>query len=222
MKKTALLAFLALCSCEATQSDRVKTLPVALHTEQRTIPLSNTGLFNQTQVQQALAALGQGTEVSVDIEGLTQIQSQQLLPKLLSLGVDPDRVHVAPLTARYPVVPPRMTFSRTQAVLQNCSKVIRPGWLGDVTPSIENVGRCVQNNNLAQMLADPSDLYRSPAFHASPAERAALGVRRLNLGQEPALPADTLGTGLSGSNSVGGMTGGTTSETQTQGNAAAP
>lgn len=216
MKKTILLAFLALCSCEATQTDREKNLPVALQTEQRTVPLSYGGTFDPDLVRQAKASLGYKTELSADVEGVTPEQFEQILPQLVTLGLDPDRVHLAPLTIRYRAVPPRLILSRTQVALPACSKVIRSGWLGDVTPSIENVGRCVQNNNLAQMLADPSDLYRTPAFHASPAERAAFGVRRLNEGRDPALPTDKLGTGLNGNGGTEGLMGGSVTDGQTQ------
>nr|WP_298797123.1 hypothetical protein [uncultured Acetobacter sp.] len=217
MKKTVLLGLLTLCSCEATQSDREKTLPVALHTEQRTIPLTSGGMFDASQVQLAIADLGKQTEISTDIIGMVPEKAEQLVPELMTLGLDPDRVHIAPLTTRYRAVPPHLVLSRTQVALADCSKTIRSGWLGDVTPSVENVGRCVQNNNLAQMLADPSDLYRSPAFHPSSAERAALSVRHLNQGQQPALPADALGTGSSASGGMaGGASGGTTTDTQSQ------
>lgn len=217
MNKTVLLVLLALCGCEATQSDPEKTLPVALHTEQRTVPLMYTGAFKPVLVRQAMAALGGQTEISTDIVGLEAGKAAALVPDLMALGLDPDRIHIAPVTVRYPFVQPRLILSRSQVALPDCSKVIRSGWLGDVTPSIENVGRCVQNNNLTQMLADPSDLYRSPAFHPSSAERAALGVRRLNQGQQPTLPSDALGSGLSGNGMAGGgVTGGVTTDTQSQ------
>lgn len=199
MKKSALIIFLALCGCEATQSDREKTLPVALHTEQRTVPLMSDGRFEEKLLKQAMVMLGGQTEISADIVGLMPERTEQIMSRLAALGLEPDRVHVAPMSGDYQVVRPILILSRTQVALPDCTKIMRSGWLGDVTPSIENMGRCVQNNNLAQMLADPSDLYRAPVGHPSSAERAALGVRRLNEGQDKTLPSDALGNGLAGS-----------------------
>lgn len=215
MKKSVLILLLVLCSCEATQSDREKTLPVALHTEQRTVPLWSDGRFEGELLRQTVATLGGQTEISADIVGLLPEQAEQIIPRLVALGLEPDRVHVAPVSGGYQAGRPILILSRTQAVLPDCSKIMRSGWLGDVTPSVENMGRCVQNNNLAQMLADPSDLYRSPVTHPSSAERAALGVRRLNEGQDKTLPSDALGNGLAGSGLSGaGMAGGSSSAEQ--------
>lgn len=213
MKKITLFVLLALCGCETTQSDRPKTLPVGLHAKQLTIPLEYDGSFNFSTVQQAVADLGGHREAGAYLIGLAPDLTEQIFPRLVAAGLDPDRVHVTPLVGHVEAMPPRLVISSIDVAVPNCSKVIKTGWLGNVSPSLENVGNCVQNNNLAQMLADPRDLYSSPSFHPSPAARAALAVHRLNTGAEPALPADKLNNGLSNANTMGAG-GGTTTDTQ--------
>lgn len=179
-----LLALLALTGCSEATVDTGRAPPVQLIASSRRVPLQSDGRPDRLALTGALAALGGNTAVNADITGLAPRASAVTRAALVGAGVDPDRVRVAPpgLSA------PELVLTRTYAVTAPCGEALHIGWLGDVAPSLDSVGRCVQQNNLAEMLEDPTDLVRSPVPELVSGERAARAVRLLDQGAQSLPP----------------------------------
>lgn len=184
MKTTALLlALLALAGCEDSGVDTGRVPPVQLITSSRRVSLRADGTPDPAALAGALAALSGDAAVNADIAGFTPFASDTTRAALVGAGLDPDRVRVAPPG---PGVP-ELVLTSARAVTQPCGRALSAGWFGDVAPSLDSVGRCVQQNNLADMLEDPMDLVRSPVPVPEPGsgERAARAIRLLDQGAQP-------------------------------------
>lgn len=187
MKATTLiLALLALASCSDATVDAGRAPPVQLVASSRRVPLRADGAPDPAALAGALAALGGDTAVDADIIGLGPRASAVTHAALVGAGLDPDRVRVAPPGRSAP----ELVLTSTHAVAAPCGRALRSDWLGDAASSLDSVGRCIQQNNLAEMLEDPMDLVRSPAPEPGSGERAARAVRLLDQGaQSQPLPA---------------------------------
>lgn len=112
---------------------------------------------------------------------------------LLGLGLDPTRIEAVeddqapPLTAR-------VALLRLVLHTRDCGGAIQPSrdFGLDVASSLDSLGRCVQANNLAQMLADPGDLLASPPLAPQPGDVAAAAVARAR--NQPGAPGFLPGT----------------------------
>lgn len=164
MRAAALCLMLALAGCDDSALDTGRVPPVQLVPSSRRVPLRADGTPDPAALAEALAALGGDTAIDADIAGL-----------------DPDRVRVAPPGPGAP----ELVLTSTQVVTASCGQALHAGALGDVASSLDSVGRCVQQNNLAEMLEDPMDLVRSPVPEPGSGERAARAVRLLDQGLQP-------------------------------------
>lgn len=206
MDRATLLAVLIVAGCASSQ-DVGRPPPVQLVSTSRRVPMLADGRPDQPALTRAMAELAGNTALDADIAGLSPGAVDRARAALAGAGIDPDRVHVA--SERDPAFGgaglPSLLLTRTQAVTANCGRAIQPGWLGDVATSTDSVGRCVQDNNLAEMLADPADLIRSPVPQLASGERAARAVRLLEQGRASPLPPpmEGGGAGLQGGTSAG-------------------
>ena len=201
MGRATLLAVLVAAGCASSQ-DVGRAPPVQLVSTSRRVPMLPDGRPDQPTLSRALAELAGNTALDADIAGLRPAAADRARAVLVGAGIDPDRVHVAP---EWDAASPSLLLTRTQAVAASCGRAIQPGWLGDVAASTDSVGRCVQDNNLAEMLADPADLIRSPVPQLASGERAARAVRLLEQGRASPLPPPTEGggSGLQGGTAAG-------------------
>lgn len=120
---------------------------------------------------------------------------------LLGLGLDPARIEAVEDNR----VPPRtaqVALLRFILHTRDCGGAIQPSRDPglDVVSSLDSVGRCVQANNLTQMLADPGDLLASPPIEQQPGDLAAEAVARVRaqLGAPAFVPGTAGGAAPSG------------------------
>jgi type IV pilus biogenesis protein CpaD/CtpE len=91
---------------------------------------------------------------------------------LIRDGVDPHRIAMA-IEPRQPAT---ILLRRTAAVPEDCGETVNPALADDQLPSLEGLGHCVQNNNLAAMLVHPSDLVAPQALGRGDGAHLAGGV----------------------------------------------
>ncbi len=113
---------------------------------------------------------------------------------LIGLGLDPVRIELVGAGHAQPGIAPGIAYvSLSRFVLHSgdCGDAIQPSTDPgiDVSTSLDSLGRCVQANNLAQMLADPGDLLASPPLAPQPGVVASGAIVRMRgqLGLSPVL-----------------------------------
>lgn len=204
--RATLLAALVVAGCTNGQ-DVGRPPPVQLVSTSRWVALLADGRPDRPALSRAMAELAGNTALDADLAGLGPGAADRARAALVGAGIDPDRIHVVLQRdlAFGGVGAPSLLLTRTQAVTASCGRGIASGWLGDVATSTDSIGRCVQDNNLAEMLADPADLIRSPVPQPASGERAARAVRLLEQGRASPLPPTTEGgaAGLQGGTVAG-------------------
>lgn len=163
----------------------------------------------RARLRQAITALG-GTPplaVRARVEAATAGDAEAVRRALLGLGVDPARIIVQP-AAFVPRLLPRVMLTRTFAAVAECGAAITPSFHNDVAPSLDSLGRCIQQNNLAAMVVDPADLVDPPPLAAGDAAFLVGGLNARLSHQNVGLPAAGLqadSAGASGGGSYGGV-----------------
>lgn len=208
MKILVVAALLTLGACTDTTVDRGRLPPAHVVPVVRRLPLGPGGRLDAAALDDAVLALRGNSDISADVMVARSMDAETATTALIRAGVDPDRVHLT-LTS---VSPPAVILLVAHAVTTSCDLAWKANWLGDAGASADSIGRCVQQNNLAEMLADPMDLVRSPTPQPGSGERSARAIRLLNQGGKP-LPAtsQTMASGLAdgGSSSPASTTGAT-------------
>ncbi len=120
---------------------------------------------------------------------------------LIGYGLDPARIVIAG-DSRVPPLTAQVSMSRFVLHTRDCGDAIQPSTNPgiDVASSLGSLGRCVQANNLAQMLADPGDLLASPPLAPQPGVVAGGAIERARnqLGVSAVLPGVAGGTPAAG------------------------
>ncbi len=176
-----------------------RDLLVALQDDQHLRPAARARLHD------AVTELGgaQPLAVRARIRAATAGDADAARRALLGLGVDPARIVIqhAPEAMR---LLPAVLLTRAFASTADCSAAIGPAYRGDVAPSLDSLGRCIQQNNLAAMLADPADLVDPVAPSLADAAFQVDGLNARLIQRETALPA----AGQFGPSTPGGSAGG--------------
>ena len=184
MRVALCLLLLALAGCEDSASDTGRVPLVQLVPTSRRVPLRADGTPDPTALAGALAALDGNTAIDADITGLSRRASAAARAALVGAGLDPDRVRIAPPGPGAP----ELVLTTMHVATAPCDQAPHAGAFGEAASSLDSIGRCVQQNNLAEMLDDPMDLVRSPVPEPGSGERAARAVRLLDQGQQQPLP----------------------------------
>jgi type IV pilus biogenesis protein CpaD/CtpE len=148
---------------------------VGLVTGGRQLALHAAGATStRRQLRLMLAAVGQGdvSAVSASIVAASPIEADLWYRTLLQLKVDPVRISMAVDPRQRAVI----VLARTAVIPADCSATVEPAVAGDPPPSLESLGRCIQDNNLAAMLAHPTDLVAPPALGWGDGAQLAAGV----------------------------------------------
>lgn len=147
--------------------------------------------------------------VRAHIRAATPGDADAVRRALLGLGVDPAHI-VIEHAADAPVLLPTVVLTRTIAAVTDCAAAIAPGFHGDVAPSLDSLGRCLQQNNLAGMLVDPADLVDPPALASADAPFLVDGLDSRLVRRESALPSAQFqpGSATSGLAAAGSSYGG--------------
>lgn len=156
---------------------------VALHDDPRLRPDA------RAQLGDAVASLGGPHPLAVRarIRAATAGDAEAVERALLGLGVDPARIVVERSVAVARLLPLVM-LTRTFAATTDCAEAVTPAFHGDVLPSLDSLGRCNQQNNLAAMLVDPADLVAPPALAAADAAYQLDGLNARLVHRESGLP----------------------------------
>jgi len=175
----AVLAVLSLSGCADETANLGAPPPILLGTFQTVVvaPSRSAGL-SRTQLNDAIVSIAQGQPQSVraEIHMRSPRASESVRRELIGLGLDPARLSVLPLRADDPR-PPAVVFRRKVAETIPCAAAIEPGLYDDPSPSLLSLARCQQNNNLAQMLVDPTDLVAPPRLAQQDGAYLANGVQ---------------------------------------------
>lgn len=193
MKALVVVALLMLGACADTAIDRGRLPPIQVVPVVRRLPLGPGGRPDAVALNAAVLALHGNSDISADIMVARSIDAEVATMALVRAGIDPDRVHLTLTNTS----PPGVILTAAHAVTTSCDLAWQADGLGNAGSSVDSIGRCVQQNNLAEMLADPMDLIRSPTPQPGSGERSARAIRLLNQGGKP-LPAasQTLASGL--------------------------
>lgn len=210
---------LSAASCVDVAAERGRPQPVALSIARRELVVA---LQDDPRLQPAARArlrdivtgLGgaQPLAVRARIRAATSGDADAVRRALLGLGVDPARI-VIEHAANAPMLRPTVMLTRTFATVTDCDAAIAPAFHGDVSPSLDSLGRCIQQNNLAAMLVDPADLVDPPALAPADAPFLVDGLNARLVQRESALPGAVLqsdpaasGGSYGGGASAGGNT----------------
>lgn len=184
VSRLALVATLAACSIPDSAADRgvPPVIEASILRQDAFLQLPGGHLSNPERETLErvvrLVALGRPEAVRATVTARAS-EAGVVRGALIGLGVDPARIEsagagrAAPLTAQ-------VSLSRYILHTRDCGTAIQPATNPgvDVVSSLDSVGRCVQANNLAAMLADPGDLVASSPLEQQPGALAGGAVRR--------------------------------------------
>ena len=196
----------ALTGCVSESADLGRPTPVVLETPQRPVDLVaqvHGRLATRAAVRRALVEIGDGSVQSVRVVILARspTTAERLRRLLIGLGVDPVR-----LTEKSWHGPgDRLVLTHTVAETVPCAAAIHPVAPDDPLPSLMNLARCTQDNNLAEMLVDPGDLVDPPRLAAQDGDSAAGAIRSWRSNRDASLPTqDTTASAGYGGGTVAG------------------
>jgi hypothetical protein len=193
-----LLAALGLGGCEDPAIEQGTPPPVTLAQTMVVVPMHRFGagrlLWSRIA---ALAPDGDEKTLNASIETLDPSLMKAARSRLIAFGLDPDRI--VSLNRPDEVI----VLTRTQAITTSCSAALHPGFFGDVDNSITSMGRCVQANNLAQMLVDPRDLAHPAHLGPTNGAVAARAVTQWEQGQVKQPQRTSLSSGNGGDDAGG-------------------
>ncbi len=185
---------LGAAGCVDEAAERGRPPPIALSVARRelVVALQDDPQLRpaaRAQLRDAVTGLGgsQPLAVRARIRAATSGDADAVRRALLGLGVDPARI-VIEHAAAAPRLLPRLVLTRTFATATNCGAAIAPAFLGDVSPSLDSLGRCIQQNNLAAMVVDPADLVDPPALAPADAPFLVDGLNARLIQREATLP----------------------------------
>lgn len=143
-----------------------------------------------------LVALGRPGAVRASVTARAP-EAETVREALMGLGLDPARIEASGGSDLPPLIA-EVALTRFVAHTRECGAAIQPATDPgiDVASSLDSLGRCVQANNLARMLADPGDLLTSPPLGQQPGVVAggAIGRARGQLGVSAFSPGIVGGT----------------------------
>lgn len=180
----ALLPLTLLAACVDETAELGRPPPVALATARQTLVLRLRGdprlqPGEPERLRQAADVLAPGDHqpIRAHIIAFDRGDSDAAWRALVALGIEPARITTSWSSATAPLRP-TLELSRTIARTEDCEQAVTPGWHGDPSPSLTSLGRCAQDNNLANMLVDPADLIAPPALSAADGPSAVGAVAR--------------------------------------------
>jgi len=186
-----------------------RELVVALHDDPQLLPAARVRL--RDAVMELGGRLGGAPPLAVRarIGAATSGDADAVRRALLGLGVDPAHIaieHAANAARLLPIV----VLTRTFATVTDCGAAIAPGFHDEISPSLDSLGRCLQQNNLAGMLADPADLVDPAALAPADAPFLVDGLNSRLVRRESTLPGaqSQPGSATSGPAAAGGFYGG--------------
>jgi type IV pilus biogenesis protein CpaD/CtpE len=202
-----LLALLSACVSDSS-GDLSRAPSVDLVTVDRQLQLHATAsASSHRQLRSLIAEVAQGdvsaVHASIVVTGAADAEPWRRA--LIRFGVDPGRIAMA-IDPRQPA---SILLTRTAAVPEDCGETVNPALADDQLPSLEGLGRCIQNNNLAAMLVHPSDLVAPQALGRGDGAHLAGGVsdwRSNRQGKPQAGGGSASADGSSGSSSSSSST----------------
>ncbi len=167
-----------------------RALVVALRGDPRLLPGA------RDQLRSVVTELGGASPLAVRarISAASAGDAYAVRRALLGLGVDPAHIVIEQTRAVRPLRP-LLRLTRSFATTRGCDAAITPARYDDVSPSLDSLQRCVEQNSLAAMLVDPADLVDPPAL--APADAARIGLDVQPGPQRPASAPDAAEAGAS-------------------------
>ena len=198
--RLTVIYLLFLGGCRDYAIDKGSPPPVLLTQTQRYVVFPATwGIDTPTRntLRQAIRYLGPPDATEATINAPNQ-QAAETRTELLGQGVDPDRIRVGSSDGATSGV----LLTHTNAAASSCNLAVAT--TSDPVLSLDSIGRCVQENNLAEMLVDPQDLVQSPVPEYEPADRPVKAIQELNHGSSSGQGAGS-GTASSGGGAASSM-----------------
>ena len=189
---------LQLGGCADGAADFGRPIPVTLKTFNREITVSlDASHSSERRLRYNVDMFAQGNlqAVRARIVAPGVAQRAGMRRRLIVIGLDPARIteSSAP-SGRAPNV--SIVLSRSVADTNDCAAAIALAFPDDPTPSLLNLSRCIQNNNLASMVADPADLVAPPPLGHADGAYLVNGVRSWRTNGQTQPPAASTSGGL--------------------------
>jgi type IV pilus biogenesis protein CpaD/CtpE len=207
MTRTAIVAAgmaVLLAGCADGAANFGASPPVALTTFHRELVFSSkASRTSNLRLRRGIDALAEGNVQAVRARILAPNigQTREVRQALIAMGLDPSRITEATAAGRGANV--SVVLFRTVATTTDCAAAIAPAFPDDPGPSLLNLSRCTQNNNLAAMVVDPADLVAPPKLGRADGAYLVSGVRSLRADRQARLPAVvTTGSGDAGAASA--------------------
>jgi type IV pilus biogenesis protein CpaD/CtpE len=205
-----MLVLLSACVSDSASDLSRAPQPVGLATVGRQLRLDAAApASTQQQLRSLVAEVGQGDASSVhaSVVVMSAAEAETWRRALIRLGVDPVRI----ATATDPRQRASIVLTRTAAIPADCAGTVNPALADDQLPSLDGLGRCIQDNNLSAMVVHQSDLVAPQPLARGDGARLAASVSDWRANRQGKLP-----TGSSnGSANADSSTSGSSSATST-------
>jgi type IV pilus biogenesis protein CpaD/CtpE len=170
-----MLVLLSACVSDSASDLSRAPQPVGLATVGRQLHLDAAApASTQQQLRSLVAEVGQGDASSVhaSVVVMSAAEAETWRRALIRLGVDPVRI----ATATDPRQRASIVLTRTAAIPADCAGTVNPALADDQLPSLDGLGRCIRDNNLAAMVVHQSDLVAPQPLARGDGARLAASV----------------------------------------------
>ena len=187
-----------LLGCNDPSVERGTPPTVALVPE--TVSIGLYGYGAALTLQAAIAGLagprGLG-DVRATIDTVDRREAEAARVRLIDDGIQPASIRTEPASDN------QIVLTRTVATVPDCARAMKPALFGDVSNSLDSLGRCVTADELAQSVVDPADLVHPVGLGPTDGAVAARAVLDWERGDNKQPPS-----GQNGSDSGNGTSGG--------------